>query len=135
MPSETQIRAEQIARELEKDAVMASQIREFISPSILRERLCLESLDAILAEYAMLTDRFLPTGIELQVCDDIAKRQRLGINKYGTTVAKNPLVLKEWLRHHYEELLDAAVYARRAIDEIERKEREKAVETLFNNVS
>ena len=65
-----------------------------------------------------------PTGIEKLVCDDIAKRQQLGIQKYGTTVAGNQLKLKQWLQHLYEELLDGAIYARRAIVEIE-KEQEK----------
>jgi hypothetical protein len=60
-----------------------------------------------------------PTGIEAIVCEDIANRQQLGINKYGTTVADNNLSLREWLEHQYEELLDAAVYCRRAIAEID----------------
>jgi hypothetical protein len=61
------------------------------------------------------------TDIEQQVCADILRRQQLGIAKYGTTVAANPLELREWLNHAYEECLDQAVYLRRAIDEIERK--------------
>jgi hypothetical protein len=60
-----------------------------------------------------------PTGIEALVCEEIAQRQQLGINKYGTTVADNNLSLREWLQHQYEELLDAAVYCRRAIAEID----------------
>ncbi len=62
-----------------------------------------------------------PTGIERLVCEDIAKRQAAGINKYGTTVAQNPLELQAWLQHQYEELLDAAIYCRRAIAEIEKQ--------------
>lgn len=61
-------------------------------------------------------------GIEKTVCEDIAKRQQLGIKKYGVTVADNPLKLKEWLTHAYEETLDNAVYLRRAIAEIEKYE-------------
>ena len=61
-------------------------------------------------------------GIEAIVCADIARRQELGIAKYGTTVAQNPLELRAWLQHQYEELLDAAVYCRRAIAEIDVKE-------------
>lgn len=61
-------------------------------------------------------------GIEAIVCADIARRQELGIAKYGTTVAQNPLELRAWLQHQYEELLDAAVYCRRAIAEIDAKE-------------
>jgi len=60
-----------------------------------------------------------PTGIEDLVCEEIALRQQKGINKYGTTVADNNLSLREWLQHQYEELLDAAVYCRRAIAEID----------------
>jgi len=59
------------------------------------------------------------TDTEAQVCADILNRQSKGINKYGTTVANNPLELKHWLQHQYEELLDAAVYCKRAIQEID----------------
>jgi hypothetical protein len=59
-----------------------------------------------------------PTGIEAKVCADIADRQQRGIAKYGTTVADNPLTLKQWLQHAYEEVLDQAVYLKRAIEEI-----------------
>jgi hypothetical protein len=44
----------------------------------------------------------------------------VGIKKYGTTVAENPLSLREWLQHAYEETLDNAVYLRRAIAEIDK---------------
>ena len=58
------------------------------------------------------------TGIEAQVCRDITSRQALGVAKYGTTVADNPLTLEQWLFHAYEECLDQAVYLRRAIEEL-----------------
>ena len=61
-----------------------------------------------------------PTGVEAAVCDDIARRQQLGIQKYGGTVADNPLELREWLQHAYEECLDQAVYLKRAMAEIDR---------------
>jgi len=61
------------------------------------------------------------TGTEAKVCEDIAKRQELGMNKYGVSVADNQLTLREWLQHQYEELLDAAVYCRRAIAEIDKQ--------------
>lgn len=60
-----------------------------------------------------------PTGIEALVCEDIAKRQALGIAKYGVTVAGNPLPLRDWLLHAYQECLDQAVYLRRAIAELD----------------
>lgn len=62
-----------------------------------------------------------PTGTEARVCADIAGRQALGIRKYGTTVEGNPLTLREWLQHAYEETLDQAVYLRRAIEQIDRE--------------
>lgn len=64
-----------------------------------------------------------PTGTEAKVCADIAARQRLGIEKYGTTVEGNPLSLREWLEHAYQESLDLPIYLRRAIDEIDDRER------------
>ncbi|MDX4957897.1 hypothetical protein [Delftia acidovorans] len=60
-----------------------------------------------------------PTGIEAQVCEDIARRQQFGLHKYGTTVAQNPLELRQWLKHAYEEALDQAIYLRRAMAEID----------------
>ncbi len=59
------------------------------------------------------------TGIEKIVCEDIARRQKLGIAKYGMTVATNPAHLREWLQHAYEESLDKSIYLRRAIAEID----------------
>jgi Trm5-related predicted tRNA methylase len=61
-----------------------------------------------------------PTGTEARVCQDIAERQARGLSKYGTTVERNPLDLRQWLQHQYEELLDAAIYCRRAIEELDK---------------
>ena len=66
----------------------------------------------------IVPDLSLPTGIEAIVCSDITALQRLGVEKYGTTVRDNPLSLREWLQHSYEECLDQAIYLRRAIDEL-----------------
>lgn len=59
-----------------------------------------------------------PTGVEKQLCDLIAKRQQLGIRKYGTTLADNPAALVDRLQHMLEELLDGAAYAMWAINQI-----------------
>jgi len=64
--------------------------------------------------------KFMVQGTEAEVCADIARRQAMGINKYGTTVRNNELTLKQWLQHQYEELLDAAIYCKRAIEELEK---------------
>ncbi len=60
------------------------------------------------------------SGTEARVCEDIAKRQQVGLAKYGTSVEANPLSLREWLQHAYEETLDKAVYLRRAIEEMDK---------------
>ena len=61
------------------------------------------------------------TGTEARVCEMIAARQRLGTAKYGMTVAGNPLELRAWLQHQLEELLDAAIYCQRSIEEIDKQ--------------
>ena len=60
------------------------------------------------------------TGTEAEVRKDIAERQHGGIAKYNTTVRDNPLSLRQWLQHAYEECLDQAVYLKRAMEEIDR---------------
>lgn len=54
---------------------------------------------------------------ESLVCVDIRYRQQLGIRKYGTTVAGNPLTEDQWLQHAYEEALDLSLYLRRLIQQ------------------
>lgn len=60
------------------------------------------------------------SGIEAMVCADIAERQKNGIAKYKMTVIDNPGDLKYFMNHFYEELLDAAVYAKRAISDLDK---------------
>lgn len=57
-----------------------------------------------------------------QVRQDLLERSETGIKKYNTTLDRTDLGLKEWLKHQYEELLDAALYTRRAIKELEEKQ-------------
>ena len=59
---------------------------------------------------------------ERLVAGDILTRQQHGLKKYGTSVANNPLTLRAWLQHAYEETLDQAVYLRRAIQQIDLQE-------------
>ena len=56
---------------------------------------------------------------ETTVIEMIRARQQLGLNKYGTTVARNPLELRQWLQHSLEERLDDCIYVMRAIQEID----------------
>ncbi len=69
------------------------------------------------------------TGTEAEVCADIAARQQIGIAKYKTTVQDNPLSLREWLQHAYEETLDQAIYLKRAISEVATTESKSATQT------
>lgn len=63
-----------------------------------------------------------PTGTEARVCALVAQRQQLGLRKYGTTVAQNPLSLREWLWHSIEEKCDDLIYMMRAVEELDRLE-------------
>lgn len=53
-----------------------------------------------------------------KVVDLFQKRSAKGIQKYGTTLAGNPLSLIEWLEHAKEEAMDQVLYLQRAIDEL-----------------
>ena len=57
---------------------------------------------------------------ETLVIADITNRQKFGLTKYGTSVAENPLSLRQWLEHSYFETLDNAIYLKRAMQEIDR---------------
>lgn len=59
------------------------------------------------------------TGTEAKVCKDIAERQKLGLKKYGVSVSENPLSLRQWLEHAYQECLDQAIYLKRAMEEMD----------------
>ena len=59
------------------------------------------------------------TGVEARVIADITKRQQRGIAKYGMSVEDNPLALRQWVQHFYEDLLDGAVYAKKIIEKID----------------
>lgn len=50
---------------------------------------------------------------------DLLRRSTLGIQKYGVTLDRTDLNLRDWLQHAYEETLDQANYLKRAIIEID----------------
>lgn len=54
----------------------------------------------------------------------LLQRSKFGLQKYGTTIAENPLELRAWLQHALEEALDMANYLQAAISKID-KEQEK----------
>jgi hypothetical protein len=61
------------------------------------------------------------TGIEALVCQEIARRQLVGLTKYGMSVIDNPAQFRAWLTHAYEEALDMAVYLRRAMHDLDKQ--------------
>lgn len=74
------------------------------------------------------------SGTEAHVCNDIADRQAIGLNKYGVTVCNNPLDLKAWLQHAYEECLDQAIYLKRAIHKLEENQDDlEVIEMIKDN--
>lgn len=50
---------------------------------------------------------------------DLLRRSTLGIAKYGVTLDRTDLSLRDWLQHAYEETLDQANYLKRAIIELD----------------
>lgn len=52
---------------------------------------------------------------------DLLRHSELGIKKYGVTLDRIDLSLKDWLQHAYEECLDQANYLKRAILTLEGK--------------
>ena len=54
---------------------------------------------------------------EDEVCKKIQKRAGVGKKKYGTTMERTDLSVHEWLTHLQEELMDAAVYVQRLMEE------------------
>lgn len=53
------------------------------------------------------------------VRDDLLRRSQFGIKKYGVTLDRKDLNLRDWLNHAYEEALDHANYLKRAMMEID----------------
>tara|TARA_R110001583_G_scaffold153704_1_gene305428 strand:- start:134 stop:367 length:234 start_codon:yes stop_codon:yes gene_type:complete len=54
---------------------------------------------------------------EDEVCKKILQRAKVGKAKYGVTMERTDLNIVEWLTHLQEELMDAAVYVERLIED------------------
>jgi len=59
-------------------------------------------------------------SIVKSVRKDLKQRSKVGIKKYNTTLDREDLTLLEWHQHHYEELLDAALYTKRIIKQLKK---------------
>jgi len=55
---------------------------------------------------------------EEQVCAKIRERAKVGKRKYGVTMEREDLNLHDWLTHLQEELMDAAVYVERLMEDV-----------------
>lgn len=49
------------------------------------------------------------------VRDDLLRRSRVGLSKYGVSLDRADLSIRDWLNHAYEECLDQANYLKRTI--------------------
>lgn len=56
-----------------------------------------------------------PDPIVEQVRQKLLDRSQVGIQKYGCTMERDDLTILDFLKHHQEELLDAAIYVERLI--------------------
>lgn len=59
------------------------------------------------------------SSIEEKVIAEIRQRAKKGEAKYGTTMDRGDLSLKEWLQHLKEELMDGVIYTQKIIDVLE----------------
>ena len=48
--------------------------------------------------------------IEEKVIEQIRERSQVGKNKYGVTMERTDLSIKEWVQHAQEEAMDLCVY-------------------------
>lgn len=55
--------------------------------------------------------------IEDKVCKKIQERAKIGLEKYGVTMERTDFDFVTWLIYLQEELLDAAVYLQRLIED------------------
>lgn len=56
------------------------------------------------------------------------RRATVGLVKYGVTTSRTDLSITQWLQHLQDELMDAAIYVQRLIEEIERFERDRTIQ-------
>ena len=56
--------------------------------------------------------------IEEQVIEKIRRRALEGQAKYGTTMERTDLKFHAWAKHLQEELMDAAIYLERLMEEV-----------------
>ena len=58
-----------------------------------------------------------PDPIVERVRQKLLERSQVGIAKYGCTMERDDLTVLDFLKHHQEELMDAAIYVERLIQD------------------
>ena len=53
--------------------------------------------------------------VEDKVCRLLQERADFGLSKYGVSMERDDLSVKDWLKHTRDELMDAVVYLTRLI--------------------
>lgn len=98
--------------EVKKHTHISSSFKDFYSKE-----------NSLKATTDLLKERMgAPISVTLsEVIFDMFSREQLGIKKYGTTIDRDDYSLKDWMQHHYEELLDAALYVKKQIQKLENK--------------
>lgn len=79
----------------------------------------IKAVQAASALHKMTTDKACADPVVEGVVKKLRDRSRLGVAKYGTTLAKNNGDLIAWVTHTQEELMDAANYCERLRIELE----------------
>lgn len=58
-------------------------------------------------------------SVEESVIAEIRDRSKKGYAKYGTTMTREDLSLRDWAQHALEEALDMAIYLKRIIRDLD----------------
>lgn len=67
------------------------------------------------------TENRTPSNTLSRVLREMRDREQFGLSKYGTTVDRTDLSVKQWLQHAKEEAMDSVLYLDRLIQEEERR--------------
>jgi hypothetical protein len=67
------------------------------------------------SDFKLVKQKHTKDSIVESVINDLDRRSKLGIKKYGTTLDRTDLSRKEWLQHAYEESLDKSLYLKKLI--------------------
>lgn len=62
-------------------------------------------------------------SVEESVILEIKERAKKGYAKYGTTMTRNDLSLRDWAQHAMEEALDLAIYLKRIIRDLDAQDK------------